>query len=63
MTGEHAFRLSPADGGTRLTQTETYRGLLAHFSAKTTSRFQASLQALNEAVKQRAENHQQPTPS
>ena len=58
MTGEHSFTLTPADGGTRLVQTETYRGLLAHFSAKTTSSFEASFQALNEAIKQRAENGQ-----
>lgn len=46
----------PADGGTRLVQTENFRGLLGHFSAKTTSRYQASTQALNDAIKQRAEN-------
>ena len=63
MTGEHSFTLTPSDGGTRLVQTETYRGLLAHFSAKTISRTQASFQALNEAIKQRAENHQQATPT
>jgi hypothetical protein len=55
MTGEHSFTLTPADGGTRLVQTENFRGLLGHFSAKTTSRFQASFQALNDAIKQRAE--------
>jgi hypothetical protein len=32
MTGEHSFTLTPADGGTRLVQTEIYSGLLAHFS-------------------------------
>jgi hypothetical protein len=63
MTGEHSFTLTPAEGGTRLVQTETYRGLLAHFSAKTTSRFQASFQALNQALKERAENRQQATPN
>jgi transposase len=55
MTGEHSFTLTPADGGTRLVQTEIYTGLLARFSAKTTSSFQASFQALNDAIKQRAE--------
>jgi hypothetical protein len=63
ITGEHSFTLTPADGGTRLVQTEIYRGLLARFSAKTISRTQASFQALNEAIKQQAENHQQATPS
>jgi hypothetical protein len=55
MTGEHSFTLTPADGGTRLVQTEIYTGLLARFSAKTTSRYLASFQALNDAIKQRAE--------
>jgi len=52
MTGEHSFTLTPAEGGTRLVQTEIYTGLLARFSAKTTSSFQA----LNDAIKHRAEN-------
>jgi hypothetical protein len=56
MTGEHSFTLTPADGGTRLVQAETYRGLLARMSARTVGRTQASFQALNEAIKQRAEN-------
>lgn len=63
MTGEHSFTLAPTDGGTRLVQTETYRGLLARFSAKTIGRTRASFQALNEAIKQRAENHQQAAPN
>ncbi len=61
MTGEHSFTLTPAEA--RLVQTETYRGLLAHFPAKTTSRFQASFQALNQALKERAESRQQATPN
>jgi hypothetical protein len=56
ISGEHSFTLTHADGGTRLVQTENFRGLLGHFSAKTTSRYQASTQALNDAIKQRAEN-------
>lgn len=63
MTGEHSFTLTPANGGTRLLQTETYCGLLARFPGKTISRTQASFQALNDAIKQRAENHQQATPN
>lgn len=55
INGEHGFTLTPADGGTQLVQTETYRGLLAHFSAKAISRFQDSFQALNDAIKQRAQ--------
>jgi hypothetical protein len=56
ISGEHSFTLTPADGGTRLVQTENFRGLLGHFSAKTTSRYQASTQALNDVIQQRAEN-------
>jgi hypothetical protein len=36
--------------------TETCRGLLARGSARTVGRTRASFQALNEAIKQRAEN-------
>jgi hypothetical protein len=57
ITGEHSFTLTPA-GGTRLVQTETYRGLLARMSAKSISRTKASFEALNQAIKQRAEHDQ-----
>lgn len=62
ITGEHSFTLTPADGGTRLVQTETYRGLLARMSAKSISRTRASFEALNQAIKQRAEHDEQATP-
>ena len=55
MSGEHLFKLTPADGGTRLEQSETFRGLLTAFSGKTLAKAEASFQALNEALKQRAE--------
>ena len=55
MSGEHRFKLTPADGGTRLEQSETFRGLLTAFSGKTFARAGASFKALNEALKQRAE--------
>jgi len=55
MSGEHRFTLTPADGGTRLEQSETFRGLLTAFSGKTLAKAEASFQALNEALKQRAE--------
>ncbi|MGD0555599.1 MAG: SRPBCC domain-containing protein [Streptosporangiaceae bacterium] len=55
ISGEHHFTLTAADGGTRLEQGETYRGLLAAFSGKTFARAEASFQALNEALKKRAE--------
>ena len=34
MSGEHRFPLAPAGGGTRLEQSETFRGLLTAFSGK-----------------------------
>jgi hypothetical protein len=57
ITGEHSFTLTAAGNGTRLVQTETYRGLLARMSAKTLSATQAAFQALNQAIKQRAESN------
>ena len=56
ISGEHRFALTPAGGGTRLEQSETFRGLLAAFPSKTFTRAEASFQALNEALKKRAEN-------
>jgi hypothetical protein len=55
MTGEHSFVLSPANGGTRLVQSETFRGMLVPLAGKTLDRAAASFQALNEALKKRAE--------
>lgn len=55
MSGEHSFVLSPADGGTRLVQSETYRGLLVPFSGRTLAGAEASFRGLNEALKKRAE--------
>ena len=55
MSGEHAFALSPAGGGTRLDQSESFRGLLVPFSGKILARAEAGFRALNEAIKKRAE--------
>jgi hypothetical protein len=55
ISGEHAFVLSPADDGTRLVQTETFRGLLVPFAGKTLARAEASFRELNDALKIRAE--------
>lgn len=55
MSGEHRFALTPAAGGTRLEQSETFRGLLTAFSSKTFAQAEASFRALNEALKKRAE--------
>jgi hypothetical protein len=55
ISGEHGFTLTPAGSGTRVVQDETYRGLLARFSGKTLAQAEAGFQALNEALKERAE--------
>jgi|SRR5919109_4723996 hypothetical protein len=55
MTSERSFTLSPADGGTRLVQAGSYRGLFTRFPAKTLSRIQDGFEAINQAIKQRAE--------
>jgi hypothetical protein len=55
ISGEHRFALTPADGGTRLQQSETFHGLLAAFPLKTFTQAETSFRALNEALKQRAE--------
>jgi hypothetical protein len=54
--GEDAFTLTPAGGGTRLQQSETFRGVLAFFAGKTIAGAAADSRALNEAIKNRAEN-------
>jgi hypothetical protein len=59
INGEHSFRLTAEGDGTRLVQSEAFRGLLVLFSGKVLARVQASFASLNEAVKKRAEaNHE-----
>jgi hypothetical protein len=55
MSGEHSFALSAADGGTRLVQSESFRGLLTHVAGRTFANAEASFQELNEALRKRAE--------
>lgn len=55
ISGEHSFTLTPASGGTRVVQSEAFRGFLTHFSGKTFRNAEASFKALNEALKKRAE--------
>lgn len=55
ISGEHAFTLTPTGSGTRLVQSETFKGLLSSFPGKTFANAEASFQALNEALKKRAE--------
>ena len=53
MSGEHSFVLTSLDGGTRVAQTEIYGGLLA--ATVSVPRTETIFQALNAALKQRAE--------
>ena len=55
ISGEHRFTLTPAEGGTRLDQSETFGGLLAVFPGKTFTRAEASFRGLNEALRKRTE--------
>jgi len=55
ISGEHAFLLTSTGSGTRVVQTETFGGLLARFPGKTLANAEASFQALNQALKLRAE--------
>jgi len=53
--GEHSFVLEATPAGTRLTQSETFRGLLVPAFAKLISRTQDDFARLNAALKLRAE--------
>jgi hypothetical protein len=53
--GEHSFALTPRNGGTRLVQSESFRGVLAPFSRRTIVNSSTSFRELNEALKKRAE--------
>ena len=53
--GEHSFALTPLTGGTRLVQSESFRGVLAPFSRRTMANTSTSFRELNEALKKRAE--------
>ena len=55
--GEHRFALTSSDdGGTRVEQSERFSGILVPLTGKLIARTQASFRALNEALKQRAED-------
>ncbi len=55
ISGEHSFLMSAADGGTRLVQSETFRGLLVPFSRAVLAGAQSGFEVLNEALRKRAE--------
>jgi hypothetical protein len=54
--GTHQFTLEDLGGRTRLTQSETFRGLLVPFTGATMTRTEAGFDALNRALKDRAEH-------
>ena len=53
--GTHQFALEDLGGHTRLTQSETFRGALVWFTAKSITKTESDFRALNEALKQRVE--------
>jgi hypothetical protein len=53
--GEHSFVLTASNGGTQLTQSEKFTGVLVPFTSKILNGTARSFAALNEALKQRAE--------
>lgn len=55
ISGEHTFTLTPTASGTRLVQSESFKGPLSRVSGTTFANAEASFRALNEALKDRAE--------
>jgi len=53
--GIHQFALEDLGGHTRLTQSETFRGVLIPFTGKTITRTKSDFRALNQALKRRVE--------
>ena len=58
--GIHQFALEDMGGYTRLTQSETFRGVLVPFTGKIITQTEADFRALNQALKQRAERATRP---
>ena len=54
--GRHTFTLEPTATGTRLTQEETFTGILVPLTGSTLAKTKAGFQAMNEALKVRAES-------
>ncbi|MFI7675335.1 SRPBCC family protein [Actinophytocola sp. NPDC049390] len=53
--GRHAFTLTATADGTRLTQEETFTGVLVPLLASTLGRTESGFRQMNEALKERAE--------
>lgn len=58
--GEHSFTLTATGSGTRVVQSETFKGPLTGLFGKTFANAEASFQALNQALKERAETRTNP---
>ncbi len=54
--GTHQFSLEDLGGHTRLTQSETFRGVLVPFTGKSITKTESDFRALNQALKQRVEH-------
>jgi hypothetical protein len=55
FSGDHCFTLHTANGGTRVVQSEIYRGILVPFIGKAIAASLTSFQAHNEALKRQVE--------
>lgn len=53
--GTHQFALADVGGHTRVTQSETFRGILIPFTGKTIAQTETEFNKLNQALKQRVE--------
>ena len=58
--GTHQFALDDTGGHTRLTQSETFRGVLVPFTGTIITPAEAGFRALNHALKRRAERAARP---
>jgi hypothetical protein len=56
--GTHQFALEDLGGRTRLTQSETFGGILIPFTGKTITQTETDFRNLNQALKQRVEGAQ-----
>src|SRR5262245_3316171 len=51
--GRHSFTLEPVEGGTRLTQAETFTGILVPLFGSTLTKTEEGFRAMNEALRAR----------
>jgi hypothetical protein len=55
--GTHQFALEDRGGSTRLTQSETFSGILIPFTGRMITRTETDFRNLNQALKQRVESN------